>query len=649
MPPMLGTACLLVPVLLRVLDPHGLAVPGAAVEFRGAAGSVRAITAQDGTATALLEGPVEVRVSAAGFETAIRRIEPPPEGELVLRLQPAMLRTALEVVVRDEGAGMGPSVGSALEIDRSGARTVFDAVERLVPGAFVTRRGVMGYGIATNGTGVVSIRGIGQQPNTGVLVVIDGRPDFQGLMGHPLPDFYSLSDVESVTVTQGPASVLYGSNAMGGVIEVKPSRPREGFQTRLSTSLGSYLTGQHRLAHGARLGRSFYSLTGGASHTRGERPSAAFRSQDGSIALGHDFSRMWKASLEGRYGHFHVEDPGPLEAPLANSYARVGRGGLTLNLDNATARNWGYTRVFSSYGHHILSDGFRSVDRTTGARFHQFLSLGPHLMLDGGSDVVVYGGRTGSSQHWIRSAAGFTRLEWAPSSPLRLNTGVRYDHNSVYGAVAAPEFGATWRISENYSAGVAVARGFRNPTIRELYLFPAPNPLLKPEFVWNYQASVQLAPRAGFRALLSAYYADLSNLIVTTGRFPNLRLENTGRALNRGWEGSARWRPRRKLGFESGYAYLRSTNLAPYLPQHRASYAIQFDAGRVYLHLGGTTVGRRRSMGGYTVATLKLTLPFARRYSLSAMVDNILNRRYEVLPGYPMPGVNAMAGLSVQF
>ena len=105
-------------------------------------------------------------------------------------------------------------------------------------------------------------------------------------MGHPLPDFYSLSDAESVSVTQGPASVLYGSNAMAGAIEIRPTRPAEGIHTRLRSSLGSYLTGQHQLAHGGRSARAFYHLTAGVSHTGGDRRSSAFRSQDVSTALG---------------------------------------------------------------------------------------------------------------------------------------------------------------------------------------------------------------------------------------------------------------------------------------------------------------------------------------------------------------------------
>ena len=166
----------------------------------------------------------------------------------------------------------------------------------------------------------------------------------QGLMGHPLPDFYSLSNVASINVTEGPASVLYGSNAMGGAIEVIPAQPEAGMHTRLTTSLGSFMTGQHRLSHGAKFDRGFYALNAGIDHTRGERESAAYRSQDGSVGIGYDLSSAWKTSLQGRYGHFHVEDPGALQTPLANSYANVGRGGFSLNLDNAYSRTWGYSR-----------------------------------------------------------------------------------------------------------------------------------------------------------------------------------------------------------------------------------------------------------------------------------------------------------------
>jgi outer membrane receptor protein involved in Fe transport len=663
-----GRAASAADLILRVVDPQGGSVAGATIEIRSLRRGeppVAVTTDTDGSAQVPFEPPAEIRVTATGFDPLVQTQETVPQGAVTLRLRPATIHTTIDVVVRDSPALEThlTSVGSALEIEQAGARTVFDAVEKLVPSAFVTRRGVMGYGIATNGTGLVTIRGIGESPNTGVLIVVDGRPDYQGLMGHPLPDFYTLSDAGSVSITQGPASVLYGSNAMGGAIEIKPPSPRPGRHTQLTSSLGSYLTGQHRLNHAGNFGRTYYSLALGVAHTRGERADAAFRDRDAAISLGQSLSEHWKASLQGQFGHFHVEDPGPVQAPLVGSYARVGRGGFSASIDDAYGRTWGYGRLYSSFGHHIITDGFRSVDSTVGFRGHQNFAITPKLTVDGGTDIVRYGGRAHNvisglnyGEHHLTDAAGFSRVHWTARERLRLNAGFRYEHSSQYGGIIVPEFGVAYRLADKYSVSAAAAKGFRNPTIRELYLFPAPNPLLEPEHLWNYQATFQANPRPSLMTWVTGYYADLNNMIVTTGRYPNLQLLNMGRALNRGLEANVRWQPARRLGFNSGYAYLRSTNLGPYIPRHKLNYSVDWDLRRAFVHLGGMTVGprwantsRTSQLGGYTLATLKFTVPAGKNLSVSVFADNLLDRRYEVVTGYPMPGINAMGGIDLRF
>jgi outer membrane cobalamin receptor len=661
----IGLWCFDGEIQVRVVDPQGLSVSGARVEVRGPDrrhSAAVASTSTDGIARFEVDVPIEITVQASGFDVFRERIERTTADPTVLRLRPAMVRSSIDVIVREDRDTV-TAVGSSLEIERTGARTVFDAVEQVVPGVSVTRRGVMGYGISTNGTGGITIRGMGGSPNTGVLVVVDGRPDFQGLMGHPLPDFYSLSDVGSVSVTEGPASVLYGSNAMGGVVEVKNWEPPEGMSTRLTSSFGSFHTGQYRLSHGSRFRRGFYSTNAGVSHTSGDRPSSAFRDQDGTITAGYDLSSVWKASIDGRYGHFHVEDPGPINAPLANSYANVGRGGFSLNLDNATASNWGYFRAYSSYGNHYITDGFRSTDRTAGVRVDQNIAIAPRLILEVGSDVVNYGGQARNAlsrldygRHTLTSGAGFVRAQWTATSRMRLHSGVRYEYNSLFGSTTVPEFGASFRIASGYSLSTEIARGFRNPTIRELYLFPAPNPALLPEHVWNYQASLQAHPAKSLSTSVTGYYASLDNLIVTPGYYPNLRLLNTGAALNRGIETTARWRVHKRVAVQSGYAYLRSTNLAPYVPAQKFNYGIDVDAGRALLYFGGMSVGARWAdsqhsgkLEAYTLGSLKMTVPLNRQWHLTAMVDNLFNQSYQVVTGYPMPGINAAGGFTVSF
>jgi vitamin B12 transporter len=180
--------------------------------------------------------------------------------------------------------------------------------------------------------------------------------------------------------------------------------------------------------------------------------------------------------------------------------------------------------------------------------------------------------------------------------------------------------------------------------------------LLEPERMWSYQASIEFQPSAGFAASLTGYYADLDNIIVVTGRYPNLALSNGGRALNRGLSTNARWRLNRRLALRGGYAYLRSTNLAPYVPSHKATYQVELNLDKAFVYIGGVTLGSRwansaktAEMHGYTLPTLKLMIPVGRDWTLFATVDNLFDEDYQVVAGYPMPGINATGGFTYRF
>ena len=623
------------------MDPSGALIPHAAIERLGAT----------------------ARISAPGFASRTIAL-PEGQGEVRVTLDPAPLRTSVDVVVRAAGAETAQTIATtALEIESTGARTVLDAVDRLAPGAFVTRRGVMGYGIAANGTGAVSVRGIGGSPNTGVLIVVDGRPDFQALMGHPLPDLYTLSDAASVRVTLGPASVLYGSNAMGGAVEIIPAQPEAGFRTRLTSSLGSWWTTQHRLNHAAKFTRAFYSLNAGYSGTSGERPSSDFRNPDATFTVGGDLSEHWKASLESRYGFFHVEDPGTVFAPLQGSYARVGRGGYSVNLNNAYGRSHGYIRQYGAWGRHFITDGFRSTDSTKGLRAVQTFLPHPSLTLDLGGDFNHYGGaarniraRLDYGRHSLDEGAGFSRAQWQAAPRLLLAGGYRYHRHSLYGGLQVPEASATVRLAPAVSWSAGVSRGFRNPTIRELYLFPAPNPSLQPERLWNWQSTLYVQPHRSFTAWATGYYSSLSNQILTLGRFPNLRLENSGRAILRGVDIQSQWRPARAWMLSAGTGLLRSAQIVPLIPASKFNGALQYQRRRFSASLSAMIVGRRyanaartATLGGYPLLTLQGSWQASRRVSVFALADNLLDRRYEVLPGYVMPRLNAAGGVAFTF
>ena len=104
--------------------------------------------------------------------------------------------------------------------------SVLQLVDIFSPNSFLLEKKVLGFGVGTNGSGNISMRGMGSRPNTGMLVLINGRPDFMGIFGHPLPDVYGLEGIQQIDVIKGPSSTIFGSNAMGGVINlVNESEP----------------------------------------------------------------------------------------------------------------------------------------------------------------------------------------------------------------------------------------------------------------------------------------------------------------------------------------------------------------------------------------------------------------------------------------
>lgn len=649
---------------LQVRDSQNAAIPGAAVTISPSdSGQPKLSLVSDGagSATVQVSLPAVVKVEAPGFEPVRREIVTESPTPYVIQMKPSILETTIDVVVRDMPDPCSSSESSALEISRTDARTVYDAVDRLIPSAYITRMGVLGHGLG--GSNSITLRGIGGSPTTELLVVVDGRPDVMGLMGHPIPDFYTLTDVGSIRITQGPSSVLYGNRAMGGVLEIEPPPHSVGFHTELTATLGSYYTGQDRLSHGGQIGRFHYNVAGGIEYTNGDRPNSSFRNQDGTLRLDYDLTPTWNISADGRYGHFNVEDPGIVQAPQAGAWSRVGRGGFTLALNNKTDKIWGNLELFSSFGHHMIYDGFRSVDNNTGFRIHENLQLRSGLTLEVGGDGASYGGSARNMKtsysfgdYHVSEGGGFSRARWRATSRLSMNAGFRYESNSVSGNVAVPEFGTAYRLSENYSVSMGIGKGFRNPTIRELYLFPAPTPTLQQERLWNYQATFNFRPVRSVMGWVTGYYADVRNLIVTTGRYPNLKLENIGQAYNRGAELNLRWQVHSRASFHGGYAYLSSTNLVPYAPQNKLNYSLDLNAGKANISLGGMTVGRTwvntahtSQLPGYTAATLHGTIHLGNRWSLLASVDNLFNRKYQVLYGYPMPGINAALGFTVRF
>lgn len=147
------------------------------------------------------------------------------------------------------------SVVGRAQIEHSLQSSLLPVLTEQVPGLFVTSRGVMGYGVSNGAAGSISLRGL-SGGTARLMVLIDGHPQYAGIFGHPIADAYQSFLAERVEVLRGPASVLYGSNAMGGVINIVTRRMQEdGVNTHLHVGYGSYNTLETELTNRVRKGR----------------------------------------------------------------------------------------------------------------------------------------------------------------------------------------------------------------------------------------------------------------------------------------------------------------------------------------------------------------------------------------------------------
>lgn len=259
---------------------------------------------------------------------------------------------------------MTVSVVDRRRIEQSNMPSLLPILSERIPGLFSTGRGIMGYGVSGGAAGQMSLRGIGGPaqsgvPTTGMLVLIDGHPQYMGLFGHPISDAYQSLMAERVEVLRGPASVLYGSNAMGGVVNIVTRKMREdGVKNYLHTGYGSYNTLQSELTNRIRKGRFTSVVSGSYNRTDGHRANMGFEQYGGYAKLGYEISDHWNAWADMNVTHFNASNPGETFDPLIDNDQRITRGMTSLALENRYEKTSGTLSFFYNWGKHWINDGY---------------------------------------------------------------------------------------------------------------------------------------------------------------------------------------------------------------------------------------------------------------------------------------------------
>ena len=579
------------------------------------------------------------------------------------------------------------SVIDRSRIGQTNQPSLLPVLTEQIPGLFITSRGIMGYGVSDGAAGGMSLRGLSGGSGR-LMVLVDGHPQYMGMFSHPIADAYQSFIAERVEVLRGPASMLYGSNAMGGVINIVTRQMSEdGVRTDLNAGYGSYNTLQTDVTNRIRKGRFSSVASLSYNRTDGHRTDMGFEQYGGYAKIGYDVTDEWKIRADANLTHFNASQPGPVSALLLDADQRVTRGMTSLAIENSYEKTSGAVSFFYNWGNHWINDGyepgkgeapldyrFNSRDDMMGISIYQSARLFKGNRLTAGFDWFRFGGRAwnnyieGEKKGNIseiadkreHEVAGYIDFRQDIGSWLTFDVGVRADYHSRVGTEWIPQAGMSFHLPHSMELKASTSKGFRYPTIREMYMFPPQNPDLEPESMWNYELAFSQTLLEGRLSYgVNVFYINGRNMIVAVPRQGTTPLNmNTGAIRNAGLEAQAAWRINRTWSADANYSFLHMKYPVIGAPEHKLYAGGSFTKGRWKVSTGlqyvnglytqVVTNGNGMNLQeNFILWNLFASFRITGWLSVWARGENLLAQEYEINAGYPMPKATVIAGFHI--
>jgi iron complex outermembrane receptor protein len=557
------------------------------------------------------------------------------------------------------------SVVSIEDIKANPDKSIFSLISQDVPGVFVTERDVLGFGI-NSAAGQINIRGIGGSPNNDVLVLIDGSPQYMGWYGHPINDSYLATNIERVEVIRGPASMLYGSNAMGGVINIiTHTSQQDGTSGDASISYGSYDAEQYG-AH-IEYQKSGWNILGSFTHehTDGSRPWSEYTANSGYLKTSYHIDNQYQFSLDGSLTQFETYDPGMIYSPDTNNWQHISRGYFGASLEDDFGFSKGGIRIIYNFGHNELSPYYNnfswvSDDHLAAINLYQKFMLFKDNTIAAGIDVQGNGGRasnlfTNFGTQSIQDYAGYISMQQYFLNKLLANAGIRYAYNNYFGDIIVPQAGLNYQLDQVTSFRASVGEGYRAPQIFELFQLSPVDSKLNPEELWNYEVGASHTFGQTAVADIAGFIIDVKNTIID--QFYSMQSFNSGGSHYGGIEGSFQWFITNNLKINANYSYTSNAEQTVSVPRHKAYLGADYSLNILTASLsaqyirsiyGLNNTGSIEKLPDYTNVEAKIGAQITDKVSLLFSARNLLNQSYQTIYGYPMPGRTVTINMNVQ-
>jgi outer membrane cobalamin receptor len=567
------------------------------------------------------------------------------------------------------------------EVKAANAKTV-DELLKTVAGVDLQGSGVPGSAVRLNLRGLTT----GYQAQN-ALVLVDGRRINDQYQGNVEFGLLPADNVERVEIVRGPASALYGSNAMGGVINVITKRGQETPVAELAGSTGSYDTQLFRASHGWKIREFDYFLTGSQTST------------DGYMDNSDSTDRDWEAkNFTGNFGYGLPEDS---EIRLFLGY--YDGAGTDENSEREAQKdyqdllfawNWGADveaplrlRVYRNGEHHIYDwegpgEGiYRQY--TLGTDIQQSVMLGDRqrftLGLDSRSDSVDIDEVAGDIDEDQSTLGVYVQNEFDLTDALQLTAGLRYDHSGDYDGELSPRAGLLYRLKEGTEVFASVNRAFRAPSLADQHarneffgmVFEG-NPDLDPQTMMAYEVGARHRVTDTLKAEISTFFNDIDDFWDFM-RDPDgvYRTRNIARVRTYGVESGLRWQATETVSTFANYTYTMGTyekfdpnpaiegNVLEDLARHKANIGVDFlNAKGMRAAARLRCVGPRftdpenkldKKLDDYAVADLRAGVPLSKHFELTLSVDNVFNSGYSDFAEFRQPGRTFLFGAVLRY
>jgi len=547
------------------------------------------------------------------------------------------------------------------------------------PGVTVSRNGGLG------GLTAVRIRGAeGDQ----TLTLIDGvRVNDPTAPGGAF-DFANLlsGSVDRVEVLRGANSVPWGSQAIGGVVNVVTMAPSEGLQARGNVEHGRYGTWFANAGVSGASGIVSGSFNTGYLRTDDFSAAASGTEPDGYRQYGAT-GRLEVAlagnvtfDLRGYYADSRVDSDGyaPPFYVLGDTpdYAKTqelyGYAGLNADLLGGRFHNRLAFTIADINRDNYASPAAASPASLFRGRSERYTYQGDFRVIDQlrltagiEHEHVRYVDRTLTATRNTSSVYGQAIL--TPFARLTLTGGVRYDDDSAYGRHIVWSANGAYALPTNTTFRASFSEGFRAPTLYELHAPAYGNPDLKPESAQGYDVGIEQKLVDGkIVASLTWFHRDTTNQI---GFDPHTFINiNVDRTRAQGVEFGLNVRPTDRLTLDASYSFIDAKDRTPgpdfdtvLLRRPRQAVSVSIDwktpiglgLGATVQNVGATSdydsFGDIVPLKNYALLGLRADLPVGHNFSVYARIDNVTDETYQLAAEYGTPGRSVSGGIRVKF